>query len=130
MVRSFPLNRIKNPFLRAEVAAVGWEVFSALLFASAVIPAALGLHSTALLFLTSMVVSGVLARALLAQGERAFLVLAIVRVLSWPLSILPLLAGSGLGALVAALAFGLMAGSMRGALYRRVLDDTQPVEDD
>jgi signal transduction histidine kinase len=130
MVRSFPLNRIKNPLVRAEVAASGWELFSALLFASAVIPAALGVNATALSFLASMVLSALLGRALLGRGERGFSALAVVRVIAWPLSILPLLHTSGLGALVAALAFGLMAGSMRRAIYRRVLDEGDEVEDD
>lgn len=130
MVRSFPLDRIKNPFLRAEVAAAGWELFSALLFASAVVPAALGLGATAREFLASMVVSAALARMFLGRGETGYTVLALVRVVAWPLSVLPLLASTGLGALVAALAFGLMAGGMRRAIYRRVLDPESGAQDD
>ena len=122
MVRSFPLDRIRNPLVRAEVAAIGWELFSALLFASAVVPAALGIGATAIGFLASMALSAILARALLARGEPAYAGLAIVRVVAWLLAVLPLLESTGLGALVAALAFGLMAGSMRRAIYRRVLD--------
>jgi len=122
MVRSFPLNRIKDPLVRAEVSALGWELFSALLFASAVIPAALGPNPTALLFVASLILSGFLARPFLPRGEQGYTALALVRVAAWPLSILPLLPASGAGALVAALAFGLMAGSMRRAIYRRVLD--------
>ena len=57
-------------YKRQEVAASGWELFSALLFASAVIPAALGPNATALSFLASMVVSAVLARVLLPRLER------------------------------------------------------------
>ncbi len=129
MIRTFPLSRIRNPLVRAEVAASGWELFSALLFASAVIPAALGLNATALSFLASMVLSALLARALLPRGEHGYTALALVRVLAWPLSILPLLAASGAGALVAALAFGLMAGSMRRAIYRRVLDQDVDARD-
>jgi two-component system NtrC family sensor kinase len=130
MVRSFPLSRIKNPFVRAEVAAVGWELFSALLFASAVVPAALGMGPTALGFLASLVLSAALARALLERGEAGYSVLAIVRVVAWLLAVSPLVESTGLGALVAALAFGLMAGSMRRAIYRRVLDPGSEGQDD
>jgi two-component system, NtrC family, sensor kinase len=130
MVRSFPLNRIKNPLVRAEVAAAGWEVFSALLFASAVVPAALRPGPTAISFLASMLLSAALARALLSRGEQGYAALALVRVAAWPLSVLPLLSIAGSGALVAALAFGLMSGSMRHAIYRRVLDAEAGAEDD
>ena len=129
MVRTFPLNRIKNPLVRAEVSALGWELFSALLFASAVIPAALGANATAGLFLASMVLSAILARSLLPRGEKGYTALALVRIAAWPLSILPLLHTSGAGALVASLAFGLMAGSMRRAIYRRVLDEEEDRRD-
>lgn len=130
MVRSFPLNRIKNPFVRAEVAAAGWELFSALLFASAVVPAAAGMRATAIGFLASMALSAVLARALLGRGEAGYSALAIVRVVAWLVAVSPLVASTGLGALVAALAFGLMAGSMRRAIYRRVLDPVLAAPDD
>jgi len=130
MVRSFPLNRIKNTFVRAEVAAAGWELFSALLFASAVLPAALGMRLAAVVFLASMIVSAVLARALLPRAETGYTVLALVRVAVWPVSVVPLLSEEGLGALVAALAFGLMAGSMRRAIYRRVIEPGDTPQDD
>lgn len=130
MVRSFPLSRIKNPLVRAEVAAVGWELFSALLFASAVVPAALRMGPTALGFLASLVLSAALARALLERGEAGYSVLAIVRVVAWVLAVWPLVESTGLGALVAALAFGLMAGSMRRAIYRRVLDPGSEGQED
>jgi signal transduction histidine kinase len=77
-----------------------------------------------------MALSAVLARALLGRGERAYAALAIVRVAAWLIAVSPLVASTGLGALVAALAFGLMAGSMRRAIYRRVLDPELDVQDD
>lgn len=129
MVRTFPLNRIKNPFVLAEVTAAGWEFFSAVLFAAAVVPAAFALGLTFIAFLGSMVVSAVAARVLLPKGEAGFSVLALVRVAAWPLSVLPLLSSTGKGAVVAALAFGLMAGGMRRAIYRNVLVPLDPAED-
>jgi two-component system, NtrC family, sensor kinase len=130
MVRTFPLDRIRSPLVRAEVAAAGWEMFSALLFAAAVVPAALGMRATSLGFLASMVLSAVLARALLPRGERGYGILALVRVAAWSLAILPLVAATGEGGLVAALAFGIMAGGMRRAIYRNVLSPVDRREDD
>lgn len=130
MVRNFPLNRIRSPFVRAEVAAAGWELFSALLFAAAVVPAAFEMRATTLGFLGSMAVSAVLARVLLPRGEPGYGVLALARVAAWSLSILPLVASTGEGGLVAALAFGIMAGGMRRAIYRNVLEPVdRPLED-
>ncbi|MEZ4298324.1 MAG: ATP-binding protein [Polyangiaceae bacterium] len=126
MVRSFPLNRIQNPLVRAEVGALGWELFSALLFAAAVVPAALRMGATELSFLASLALSAALARPLLPRGEAGYALLALVRVAAWPLSVLPLVEETGRGAVVAAFAFGLMAGSMRRAIYRNVLDPIDP----
>lgn len=130
MVRSFPLDRIRSPLVRAEVAAAGWELFSALLFAAAVVPAALGMRATSLGFLVSMVLSAALAKALLPRGETGYGILALVRVAAWSLSILPLVAATGEGGLVAALAFGVMAGGMRRAIYRNVLEPVDRPQDD
>jgi two-component system NtrC family sensor kinase len=130
MVRNFPLDRIRNPLVRAEVAAAGWELFSALLFAAAVVPAAFAMRATTLGFLASIVLSAVLARVLLPRGEPGYAILALVRVAAWSLSILPLVAATGEGGLVAALAFGLMAGGMRRAIYRNVLEPVDAPQDD
>lgn len=130
MVRTFPLDRIKNPLVRAEVAAAGWELFSALLFAAAVVPAALGMRATSLGFLASMALSAALARVFLPRGETGYGILALVRVAAWSLSILPLVAATGEGGLVAALAFGIMAGGMRRAIYRNVLEPVDRPQDD
>lgn len=130
MVRTFPLDRIRNPLVRAEVAALGWEMFSAVLFAVAVVPAAFRRSATLLGFFGSMVLSAVLAKVLLPRGEFGYSLLALIRVLAWPLSIWPLVRATGEGGLVAALSFGLMAGGMRRAIYRNVLRPVDEAEDD
>ncbi len=130
MVRSFPLSRIKNPLVRAEIAAFGWELFSALLFASAVVPASPGVLQASIAFLLSMVVSAIFARAYLERGPSVYLRLALIRVASWMLSALPVIAFTGLVALIAAFSFGVMATSMRLAIYRRVLLPDILSEDD
>jgi signal transduction histidine kinase len=107
---------------RAEAIAVVWEVFSVLLFVSAVVPAALKTWLPGLLFGGTLVLSIVIAPRLLALGERGFAVASAVRALAWPLATLPLFSAVGIRGIVAALAFGMMASGMRAALYRRVVD--------
>ncbi|AKT37864.1 sensor histidine kinase [Chondromyces crocatus] len=117
-----------NPRLRAELLAAGWELFSALLFVSAVVPAAFTTPWPAVLFLGSMAVSGALIGQLSRHGARGFAVAGAIRVVAWPLSSTPLLARAGtsgapsqMGLLIAALAFGLMAGAVRRTIYRWLL---------
>ncbi|HTN87272.1 MAG TPA: HAMP domain-containing protein, partial [Sorangium sp.] len=132
---------------RAELVANGWELFSALLFLSAVVPAALTTPWPAILLLASMALSAALSGVLVRLGDRGFAIAAAIRTLSWPLAVLPL-AGRGapaappswpsplgtghatppswLGLLVTAVAFGVMAGGMRRAIYRAVLRADAP----
>ncbi|WP_437735207.1 ATP-binding protein [Sorangium sp. So ce1335] len=137
-----PLSLLRTPRARAELVANGWELFSALLFLSAVVPAALTTPWPAILLLASMALSAALSGALVRRGDRGFAIAAAIRTLSWPLAVLPL-AGRGapaappswpsplgighatppawLGLLVTAVAFGVMAGGMRRAIYRALL---------
>ncbi|MGK3996801.1 ATP-binding protein [Sorangium sp. So ce1024] len=137
-----PLSLLRTPRARAELVATGWELFSALLFLSAVVPAALTTPWPAILLLASMALSAALSGALVRRGDRGFAIAAAIRTLSWPLAVLPL-AGRGapaappswpsplgighatppawLGLLVTAVAFGVMAGGMRRAIYRALL---------
>lgn len=137
-----PLSLLRTPRARAELVATGWELFSALLFLSAVVPAALTTPWPAILLLASMALSTALSGALVRRGDRGFAIAAAIRTLSWPLAVLPL-AGRGapaappswpsplgighatppawLGLLVTAVAFGVMAGGMRRAIYRALL---------
>lgn len=112
----------EHPLARAELVASAWEIFSALLFGSAVVPVVLGFTVTSMAFLGTLVLSGLLARVLLPLGARGFALAGALRALAWPLVILPSLHSAGPGALVAALAFGLMAGGIRRSIYRMLLD--------
>ncbi|HSN98428.1 MAG TPA: hypothetical protein VLS89_09020, partial [Candidatus Nanopelagicales bacterium] len=119
--------------MRAELVAAGWELFSALLFVSAVVPAAFSTASPGLLFLGSMVVSAAVGGELSRRGDPGLAVAALIRVVAWPLASAPLLARAGspgapsqAGLVVAALAFGVMAGGVRRAIYRRMLVPAAP----
>ncbi|CAN91088.1 hypothetical protein sce0931 [Sorangium cellulosum So ce56] len=137
-----PPAALRAPRVRAELVATGWELFSALLFLSAVVPAALTTPWPAILLLASLAASAALSGALTRRGDRGFAVAAAIRALSWPLAVLPLAfrgaptappswpgplgigratPPSWLGLLVTAVAFGVMAGGMRRAIYRALL---------
>jgi two-component system, NtrC family, sensor kinase len=107
-----------------------WEVFSALLFISAVVPAAFETPWPAVVLLGSLGLSAALAHRLKALGMRGYTIAGALRALSWPLAAAPLLPTAGPRVLVAALAFGLMAGGMRRAAYRRLLDGRDAELDD
>ncbi|AUX20456.1 uncharacterized protein SOCEGT47_009270 [Sorangium cellulosum] len=138
------LQPLRAPRVRAELVASGWELFSALLFLSAVVPAALATPWPAAILLASMALSTSLSGVLARRGDRGFAIAAAIRTLSWPLAVSPLAARgaaaaaipswpgalgipeaharpSWLGLLVAAVAFGVMAGGMRRAIYRSLL---------
>jgi signal transduction histidine kinase len=116
--------------VQAEIIAAVWEVFSALLFISGVVPAAFATPWPALILLGSLALSAVLAPKLLALGARGYGIAGLIRMLSWPLAVAPLLGISGSRVLVAALPFGMMAGGMRRAIYRRMLDAPSAELDD
>jgi signal transduction histidine kinase len=106
----------------AEILAAGWELFSALLFISAVLPEAARAVWPPLIFVATIAVSAAIGPALTARGARGYDVAALVRGLSWALSVAPTLGTAGSRALVAALVFGLMAAVMRRAIYRAIID--------
>lgn len=118
---------VRGP-VRAETILFSWETFSALLFASAIIPRALDTPWPGLAFLASLLVSIALLRQALPQRTRYLLPLALVRVVAWPLSALALSDVDG-PSIVATVAFGSMAGAMRRAVYRRELEALDPARD-
>jgi two-component system, NtrC family, sensor kinase len=118
---SFVTRFITRGPLRAETVCTAWEIFSALLFASAVVPAALDSPWPALVFTATLVVSALGVRALVHQGERAIAPTSWFRVVAWILAILPLPSRGDFRTWVATATFGLMAAAMRRAIYRREL---------
>jgi signal transduction histidine kinase len=112
----------------AELAGAGWELFSALLFVSTVLPEAAPAASSLLVFAATLVVSAALGATLAARGARGYGVAALLRVAAWPVA--PMLAASGRPVLIAALVFGLMAAAMRRALYRLFLEPRLDEMDD
>ncbi len=116
------LARFDDAPTRAELIAAGWEFFSAMLFVSAVVPAAFDTGLVELIFVGSMALSAAVARPLIRLGVRGFAWAGALRALSWPLSVAPLVGVEGPQVFIAALAFGLMAGGMRRAVYRRYCD--------
>jgi two-component system, NtrC family, sensor kinase len=122
--------RRARPLVRAETLATSWEIFSVLLFSSAVVPAVFGSPWPSALFLGSLALSAALARPLAVIGRRGFLIAALIRFATWP-AIITTLVGFDPKTVVASCGFGLMAGGMRRAIYRRELDplpqDPSPV---
>jgi signal transduction histidine kinase len=102
----------------AEFGAAGWEVFSAMLFASAVVPAVSASPLPTLLLAASLVLSAAIGPSLAARGQRGHTLAAAVRVVSWPIAALPLLPASDTRVVGAAMVFGLMAAAVRRAVYR------------
>ncbi|HTJ81147.1 MAG TPA: ATP-binding protein [Polyangiaceae bacterium] len=105
--------------LRAELVSAAWEIFSAMLFVSAVLPSVRGPVLPPAIFLVGLVVSAILARPLAKLGDRGLFVAAAARVVFWSVSILPIPAKNDPRAWIAILTFGLMAAAMRRAIYRR-----------
>jgi two-component system, NtrC family, sensor kinase len=128
--RPSPLPRSLPPWARAEGLAAAWEVFSSLLFTSAVVPAGFETPAPALIFGGSLALSAALASRLALHGTRGRVIAAALRALSWLAMVAPLLAPMGARVLVAALAFGLMAGGLRSFLYRRTLDGDPSAQGD
>jgi len=111
-----------KPLVRAEIVTTSWEIFSVLLFISAVVPAAFTTPWPALLFVGGLLVSTALSRVLARNGRTGYGIAAIIRVAAWVLAVTPLLGTTDLRMLIATLGFGLMAGMMRRAVYRRLLE--------
>jgi signal transduction histidine kinase len=114
----------------AELVGAAWELFSGLLFMSAVVPDAVEGGVTPLVFAATIALSAVVGPSLSARGARGYDVAAIFRLVSWPLAVSPLLPGAGRRVLVAALVFGVMAAAMRRAIYRLFLEPRLDEMDD
>jgi len=114
----------------AELTAGGWELFSALLFASAVVPEASDRVWPPLILVGSLLVSTALGPTLSARGARGHALAAAGRAVSWPIAALPLLDALGFRVLLAASVFGLMASAVRRAVYRQMLSPPLEEADD
>jgi signal transduction histidine kinase len=114
--------RDAKPLLRAEIVVLAWEQFSALLFISAVFPAAFRTPWTAVVFPSSLVVSALLAPRLATRGRIGITVAAALRIAFWLLSVIPMLPGADRRVLIASCGFGVMAFGIRRAVYRGLLD--------
>jgi signal transduction histidine kinase len=110
-----------RPLVRAEIAAGAWECFSLLLFWSAVFPVAFHSPWPAVVFAVGTGLSIVAAGWLVRRGRRGLALAAGIRVAVWLLSVTPMLPRSDVRVLVACFGFGLMAGALRRAVYRRLL---------
>jgi two-component system, NtrC family, sensor kinase len=108
--------------VRAEALVASWEIFSALVFISAVVPAAFDTPWPRLIFAGGLALSAALARRLVRRGRPGIAVAAGLRTIAWLAAVTPVLTGGDLRVLVASCGFGLMAGGMRRAAYRRLLD--------
>jgi signal transduction histidine kinase len=96
-------------------------VFSALLFASTIVPAALETPWPGALLAASLVASAVVARPLARRRTRGFAMAGALRVPFWLLAVVPVVPSTGPRLFIAAFSFGLMAGGIRRALYRLFL---------
>ena len=119
--------RFANRRAAAEIAAAVWELFSALLFSSAVVPEASATPLPPALLALTLLVSAALGPSLAARGSRGLAVASGIRAVAWPLSAWPLFGASGASVIGAALVFGLMAAAVRRAIYRLTLE--RPIED-
>jgi len=123
---------LARPRVRAELVVAAWEIFSVLLFVSAVAPLAFDTPWPGLLFGTTLVISAVLSPRLMSDGTRGLNIAALLRAMAWPICITPLLSVMDPRVLVAALAFGVMAGAIRRTIYRHATagrdEDLSPSE--
>ncbi|MFO0615450.1 MAG: ATP-binding protein [Polyangiaceae bacterium] len=117
---------VRGP-LRAELLAIAWEGFSAVLFGSTVLPEVGSSPWPSIAFAGSLLLSAVLLPTLLKLGRRGLVIAGAMRVVAWPLSLLTLTDDARV--LVATAAFGAMAWALRRAIYRRELWRFDPVKD-
>ncbi|MFT3768547.1 MAG: histidine kinase dimerization/phospho-acceptor domain-containing protein [Minicystis sp.] len=110
--------RLADRRVVAELAAAGWELFSALLFASAVVPAASRSPLPSIVLVASLAVSAAIGPSLHARGPRGHAIAAAIRAASWPIAAISLLPASETRVVGAALVFGLMAAAVRRVIYR------------
>ncbi len=120
---SWPARRPRLSYLAgAELAAIGWESLSGLLFATAVSPAVVARPWPVLIFVGSLGVSAFLS-PWMARGNKALVqTIDATRALSWALALLPVVELTGSRAMLGAGAFGVMASGVRRALYRYARD--------
>ncbi|MCC6521372.1 MAG: HAMP domain-containing protein [Polyangiaceae bacterium] len=111
--------REARPLVRAEITASAWEIFSVVLFVAAIVPAALDTPWPPLLYLCGLVLTSALARYL-RRGSGVATVL--LRTALWMIAVVPLLPSTDARLLVGAAGFGLMGGTFRRAVHRRLLD--------
>jgi signal transduction histidine kinase len=111
-----------KPLVRAEIITTSWEIFSVLLFISAVVPAAFKTPWPTALFVGGLLTSTALSRLLAKNGRVGYTIAGLIRVAAWLVAVTPLIATTDLRLIVATLGFGIMAGMMRRAIYRRLLE--------
>jgi signal transduction histidine kinase len=108
--------------LTVELAAIGWEALSGLLFATAVSPVVVSRPGPTLIFTASLALSALMAPRLVRWSRGLLVTLNVTRALAWALALLPVVELTGSRALLGAGAFGLMASGVRRALYRYAQD--------
>lgn len=114
--------------LEAEAIASAWELFSATLFASAVVPAAGVSLPTVGIFAASLVASAFLVGPAAKRGPRGLALASAMRIVVWPAAILPVFETAGARGFIAAAGFGVMAAWTRRAVYARTLAGPRPEE--
>src|SRR5438128_11025877 len=97
--------RTLRPLARAEILAGAWELFSALLFTSAVFPAAFKSPSPAAVFAAGLGLSLALAPRLVSRGRSGPTWAAALRIPLWLLAVAPMLPGADARVLVASCGF-------------------------
>jgi signal transduction histidine kinase len=106
----------------AELAAIGWESVSGLLFALAVSPAVVARPWPVLIFVASLGASAFVS-PWVAHGDKAlYRSVEVTRAIAWALALLPVVELTGSRAMLGAGAFGVMASGVRRALYRYARD--------
>jgi two-component system NtrC family sensor kinase len=113
--------RQASPAARAEGLAALWELGSVLLFISAVFPSAFDGPWPSLAFALGLAVSAIVGQRIARCGPHAWTAAAAVRVLFWLSAVAPLAPWSDRHVLVTTCGFGVMAGVVRRAVYRRSL---------
>jgi two-component system NtrC family sensor kinase len=115
--------RLRLSYLTAaELAAVGWESVSGLLFATAVSPAVVARPWPVLIFVLSLVASAFVSPWMARVDKARFHTLYAARAVAWALALLPVVELTGSRAMLGAGAFGVMASGVRRALYRYARD--------
>ncbi len=113
--------------VRAELLSFVWETFSALLFGSAILPAALDTPWPGVVFLSSLALSAALLPFFMKAGRAGMIAASLLRVPAWPIAAMTLSIDYRI--FVAAVAFGAMAWAQRRAIYRRELWRFDPAKD-